>query len=100
LVETSNGSDKAIRMEIFSEDDTAVIFPAPNPALPTLPSLGGNPLRFVSGEAVAPRAMPVEKPRAHARRRPCLDLFDMAVMVLIIACGTICIYRIFWAMQP
>jgi len=87
-------------MEVVSEDDKAVLLSTPSPTLPGLPSLGGRPLRFASGEAVAPRAVPVEKPGACARRRPRLDVFDMAMLVLIIACAAVCVHRLSWAMQP
>jgi len=92
--------DETVRLEVVSEDDKAVILPTPSPTLPALPSLGGRPLRFASGEAVAPRAVPVEKPRTRARRRPRLDVFDIAMLVLIIVCTAVCVHRLSWAMQP
>lgn len=89
----------ALHTQVFSEEDE-VVLSASNPVLPSLPAVRGMPLRFASGEATAPRALPVTGPRKRARCRTCPHLFDMAVVALMIACAADCGYRLFWAMQP
>lgn len=86
--------------EVFSEGDGVATLPAAGTPLPALPSTGSNPLRFASGGAISPSAVPAARPRARTRRRTCSDLFDLAVVVLIIVCAATCLYRLFWAMQP
>ena len=98
LVEALNDRDEAIHREASFESDEVVIPMARSHTLPALPPVAGIPLRFASGEAVAPRTVPAEKPKARAHRRPYLDWFDLAVIVLIVVCATVCVYRIFWAL--
>ncbi len=86
--------------EVFSEDDEVVILSASNPTLPSLPAVEGKPLRFASGEAVTLRALPAVKPGKRARPRTYSDLFDAAVVLLMIVCAAACVYRLFWAIQP
>ena len=98
MVEALSDKDMTVRTAVVSENDEDVIFSTPYPALPALPSIEGKPLRFVSGEAAARTVL--GQPNARARRRPRMDLFDMAVFVLIVTCAAVCVYRLFWAMQP
>ena len=99
MVEAPSDRNDALRIEVFSEDDEAVILSTPS-APPNLPSVAGNPLRFASGKTVVPHVVQARKPRKRARHRTYSDLFDLAVVVLIIVCAAVCVYRIFWAVQP
>ena len=99
MVEAPSDENQTIRMKVFSEDDKAVILSTPS-TLPALPAVAGSPLRFAPGEAAPPYTFPVTKPRKRARHRTYSDLFDFAVIGLIIVCATVCAYRIFWAIQP
>lgn len=85
--------------QVAPQTDGAFILSAPA-ALPGLPPIAGNPLRLASGETVAPLAIPAARPKPLARRRPLTVLFDLAVVGLIVACVAVCVYRLFWAMQP
>ena len=99
MVEAPSDKIGTIRMEVFSEDDEAVLLSTPS-IPPALPAVAGSPLRFASGEAAAPTFIPARKPRKRVRHRTYSDLFDLAVVVLIIVCAMVCAYRIFWAIQP
>lgn len=85
--------------QVAPQADDAVIFSAPA-TLPNLPPIAGNPLRFASGQTTAPLILPTVRPKSLARRGPLTALFDLAVVGLIAACMTVCVYRLFWAMQP
>jgi len=85
--------------QVAPQADDAVIFSAPA-ALPNLPPIAGNPLRFASGKTTAPLILPTVRPKPLARRGPLTVLFDLAVVGLIAACMAVCVYRLFWAMQP
>lgn len=84
--------------QVAPQTDSAVVLSAPS-ALPNLPPIVGNPLRFAPGTTAAPRPLPA-RPKPLARRRPPTVLFDLAVVGLIVACMAACVYRLFWAMQP
>jgi len=99
MVEALENRNETTHMEVIPEEDKVVTLPTLNTSLPALSSIHGKPLRFAPGETLAPRAVPAEKPGARARRPPRLDLFDMAVVVLIVACAAACVYRLFWAIQ-
>ena len=99
MVEAPSDRDKGIRPEVISENNDGDILSTLRSTLPALPIVEGRPLRFASGEALAPPVVRA-KPKARTRRRPRVDPFDMAVVVLIITCAAVCVYRLFWAIQP
>ncbi len=94
MVEAPSDRDEAIHREApYGNDENVILLTPLTP--PALPSLGRNPLRFAPGGLA-----PTRRPRTCARRRPLLGLFDLAVFVLITACAAVCVYRLFWAIQP
>ncbi len=107
MVETLNDAEVNAAQafpEVLPGSGSALDFPAASPIPPALPLVEKKPLRFASGEIPAPRAFPAATPRAmprpRARRGPLSELFDLAVVALMVVCAVACIYRIFWAIQP
>ena len=104
MVEALNHTDDTVHRGIGVESDEAITFSAPH-ILPALPSLGGRTLRFAVGEGIALGDALLEPPQDYqlqrrTRRRPRLDLFDVAQIVLILASAAVCIGRLLWAVQP
>ena len=99
MVETLANRNETTHTEVIPEEDKVVPLPALNTSLPALPPIQGKPLRFAPGGTFAPTTVSEAKPKARAWRRSRLDLFDMAVVALVVVCATVCVYRLFWAMQ-